>query len=153
MDLSSQNDPSMNHLWQGSIQQEKRSRALAFDYALGISLIALLPISGFYSARVLLSLLLIAKMLWDIGRIWQFSRGQDSLAIAGNFFGALGAVAAGLMTWLILLAIGIWVPYISSLKGAAGLFTLTWMLGQSTNQYYANGDRRRIMRNLNHDKI
>ncbi len=87
-------------------------------------------------------------MLWEIGRVWHFSRGQDALAIAGNLFGALGAIATGLVVWLGFLTAGIWLPYVGSFKGAAGLFSLTWMLGQSTNQYYAIGYRRQLLRKV-----
>lgn len=129
-------------LWQKNLHQAKQARDLVFDYALGTSLITLLPIAGYYTLRLLLVLFLLVKMCRDIGKVWQFPRGQDLLAITGNIFGAIGAVITAAVVWGTLLAIGIWVPYFDSFKGFAGLFTLTWMLGQSTNQYYANGALR-----------
>lgn len=125
--------------WQQNLHQGKRARNLSFDYALANGLIALLPIPGYYSLRLFLVLFLLAKMLRDIGKIWGFTRGQDPLAIAGNIFGAIGAMVTASVVWVTMLAIGIWIPYVDSLKGFGGLFTLTWMLGQSTNHYYANG--------------
>ncbi|MEB3175870.1 MAG: hypothetical protein VKN60_11910 [Cyanobacteriota bacterium] len=134
--------PDLNRRWQESIHRERRSRNLAFDYALGLTLIPLLPFQGYYTPRLILVLLLLAKMLWDIGRIWDFTTGQDPLAIAGNLLGAFGALATGFLVWLIFLGLGLWLPGVGSFKGAAGLFTLTWMLGQATNQFYANGYRK-----------
>lgn len=125
--------------WQKNVHQSNQARNLAFDYALGNGLITLLPVSGYYSLRLLIVLFLLAKMCRDIGKIWGFNRGQDILAIAGNFFGAIGAIINASMGWVTMLAIGMWVPYVDGFKGFVGLFTLTWMLGQSTNQYYANG--------------
>jgi len=129
-------------LWQKNLYRAKQARDLVFDYALGTSLITLLPIAGYYTLRLLLVLFLLAKMFRDIGKIWEFPKGQDFLAIAGNIFGAIGAIITASVVWVTLLAIGIWVPYVDGFKGFAGLFTLTWMLGQSTNQYYAHGALR-----------
>jgi hypothetical protein len=51
-----------------------------------------------------------------------------------------------LVAWLTLLTIGLFVPYVSSFKLAGALFTLTWMIGQSINQFYANGGKNLITR-------
>lgn len=139
--------------WLVSLRNEKRCRALALDYALACSLVALFPIQGYYSFRLAPVLLLLGKMLWDMGRIWQFSRGQDWLAIAGNLFGVIGALAASFSIWLLILAAGIWIPYVGSFKGMAGLFVLTWSLGQSTNQYYTNGYRLKLLREYQRGKV
>lgn len=127
--------------------QERSSRALAFDYALGISILGLIPISGLLTVKLLLAVGLLVKMLWDIGVKWQFAKGQDLLALAGYLFGFLGALAMGFMAWLTLFAIGLFVPYVSSFRIAASLFTLTWVLGQNTNQFYASG------RQKNHQEV
>lgn len=128
-----------------SVSQSRESRHLAFDYALGVSLLGLIPIDGVLTLKLVAAAGLIGKMLWDIGAQWGFIRGQDILAIAGNLFGWLGAFAMAFMAWLTLLAIGLFVPYVGSFNMAAALFTLTWMLGQTTNQFYASG-RRKVTR-------
>lgn len=124
------------------LRQERISRILAFDYALGISILGLIPIDGLLTVKLLIAVGLLAKMLWDIGVKWKFVKGQDILAIAGYVFGFIGALAMAFMAWLTLLAIGLFVPYVSSLKVAAALFTLTWVLGQNTNQFYASGHKK-----------
>ncbi len=124
------------------VPQEKESRNLVLDYALGVSILGLIPISGLLTLKLLVAISLIVKMLWDIGVKWRFVKGQDILAIAGYLFSWLGAFAMAFMAWLSLLGIGLFVPYISSFRVAAALFTLTWMLGQSTNQFYAIGRSR-----------
>ena len=128
------------------VRQERESRNLAFDYALGVSILGLIPISGLLTLKLLIAIGLIAKMGWDIGNKWQFAKGQDILAIAGHLFGLLGALAMAFMAWLTLLVIGLFIPYVSSFKMAAALFTLTWMLGQTTNQFYASGRKKLIKR-------
>jgi hypothetical protein len=124
------------------VRQERECRNLALDYALGTSILGLIPISGLLTLKLLLATGLIFKMNWDIGARWKFARGQDLLAIAGHLFGWLGAFAMAFMAWLTLLTAGLFVPYLGSFRMAAALFTLTWMLGQTTNQFYASGGRK-----------
>lgn len=128
------------------LRQERESRNLALDYALGVSMLGLIPISGLLTLKLLLAIGLILKMSWDIGAKWEFAKGQDILAIAGHLFGLLGAFAMTFMAWLTLLIIGLFVPYVGSLKIAAALFTLTWMIGQTINQFYANGSKKITIR-------
>lgn len=74
------------------IRQEKQTRNLALDYALGISILGLIPISGMLTLRLLVAIGLLAKMIWELGVKWKFAKGQDFLAIAGYVFGLLGAL-------------------------------------------------------------
>lgn len=124
------------------LRQERASRALAFDYALGVSILGLIPIPGLLTVKLVVAVGLLVKMLWDISVKWQFARGQDILALAGYLFGFLGALAMAFMAWLTFFTIGLFVPYISSFRIAAALFTLTWVLGQNTNQFYASGRKK-----------
>lgn len=128
------------------LRQEKQTRNLALDYALGVSILGLIPISDLLTPKLLVALGLILKMIWDLGSKWKFARGQDILAIAGYVFGLLGALAMAFMAWLTLLAVGLYVPYMSSFKLAAALFTVTWIVGQSTNQFFASGQKKLIRR-------
>ena len=124
------------------LRQERASRALAFDYALSVSILGLIPIPGLLTVKLVVAVGLIVKMLWDISVKWQFARGQDILALAGYLFGFLGALAMAFMAWLTFFTIGLFVPYIGSFRIAAALFTLTWVLGQNTNQFYASGRKK-----------
>ena len=125
-----------------SARQERESRNLVLDYALGVSILGLIPISGLLTLKLVVATALLAKMSWDIGAKWKFAKGQDILALAGHLFGLLGSFAMAFMAWLTLLTIGLFIPYVGSFKMAAALFTLTWMLGQTTNQFYASGRRQ-----------
>jgi hypothetical protein len=117
-------------------------RNLILDYALGVCLLGLIPISGLLSLKLAIAVLLNIKMMRDIGHRWQFPKGQDILAIIGNLFGALGAISLALGAWFTFFALGLFVPYVGSLAIAAALFTVTWMIGQATHQFYANGRHR-----------
>lgn len=120
-------------------QTQRRVRALILDYGLGVAILGLNPFPGFLSFTLLVSSLLILKMLRDIAAIWGFAGGQDWLAIASSFFGAISSLWLAIMIWGTLLVLGFFLPLPGSFSVAAGLFTLTCGLGQATNQFYASG--------------
>jgi uncharacterized protein (DUF697 family) len=121
------------------VRQEHLVRDLILDYALGASILGLIPIRGLFTVKLLVAAGLILKMIWDIGKLWGFRKGQDFLAIAGSFFGGLGALAMAFTAWLTMFGIGLFVPYIKSFALAAALFALTWSIGQATKQFYSSG--------------
>lgn len=74
------------------VRQQHQVRGLILDYALGASILGLIPIPRLFTLKLLVAAGLLLKMMWDIGKLWGFRKGQDLLAIAGNFFGGLGAL-------------------------------------------------------------
>ena len=114
-------------------------RNLILDYALGVSLLGLVPADNSLTIKLIIAGAINIKMMWDVGKRWGFIKGQDILAVVGNFFGALGSIALGVMAWLTFFGVGLFVPYVGGFKIAAALFTTTWMIGQATHQFYANG--------------
>jgi uncharacterized protein (DUF697 family) len=120
-------------------RKEWEIRNLVLDYAIGASILGLIPFRGLLIVKLLVAGVLILKMIRDIRATWGFPKGQDALAIAGNIFGGIGAFAMALMAWATMLSIGLYIPYVGSFAVAAALFTLTWTLGQATNQFYASG--------------
>ena len=121
------------------VRQERRVRDLILDYALGTSILGLMPIPRLFTLKLIVALGLALKMIWDIGKMWRWRKGQDLLAMAGAFFGVLGALAMAFTAWLTFLGMGIFVPYLKGLALAAALFTLPWGIGQAVNQFYASG--------------
>jgi uncharacterized protein (DUF697 family) len=140
--LSKSNSALPEHSNSSREQLYRRVRNLILDYALGVSLLGLIPITEFLTFKLVIAAAIQVKMMWDVGKLWQFPKGQDILAVLGNFFGALGALALALMAWFTFFAMGLFVPYLGSFAIAAALFTFTWMLGQATHQFYANGRYR-----------
>lgn len=120
-------------------RQERRVRNLILDYALGTSILGLIPLPRLFTLKLVLASGLVLKMIWDIGRQWRWRKGQDFLAIVGGFFGVLGALAMAFTAWLTFFGLGIFVPYLKGLALAAALFTLPWAIGQAVNQFYASG--------------
>jgi uncharacterized protein (DUF697 family) len=114
-------------------------RDLILDYALGTSILGLIPIPRLFTLKLIVASGLAIKMIWDIGKMWRWRKGQDLLAIAGAFFGIVGALAMAFTAWLMFLGLGIFVPYLKGLALAAALFTLPWGMGQAVNQFYASG--------------
>lgn len=121
------------------VRQERRVRDLILDYALGTSILGLIPIPRLFTFKLIAASGLAIKMIWDIGKMWRWRKGQDLLAIAGVFFGIVGALAMAFTAWLMFLGLGIFVPYLKGLALAAALFTLPWGIGQAVNQFYASG--------------
>jgi hypothetical protein len=120
-------------------RKERQARNLTLDYALGVSILGLIPVAHLFTLKLLLACGFIVKMIWDIGRLWHFRKGQDLLAIAGMLFGTLGAFAMAATAWLTFFGLGVFMPYLKALALAAALFTLTWAIGQAVNQFYAAG--------------
>lgn len=78
-------------------------------------------------------------MISDIGSKWGYPQGQDAIAIVGSVFGGFGAFFASIASWATISFIGLYVPIIGEFATASFLFTLTWAIGQATNQYYLSG--------------
>jgi hypothetical protein len=120
-------------------QRHYQARQLMLDYAVGAAILGLNPFDHLLTPVLLITAGLTVKMMRDIGAVWEFARGQDMLAIAGNLFGGLGAFAMALMAWVTMVALSALVPILSRFAISAALFTVVWMLGVATNQFYFNG--------------
>lgn len=125
------------------IGREGEVRRLIFDYALGAAIVGLIPIAGggSFEVKLLVVLGLVLKMIWNIRALWGKPQGQDMLAIIGNGFGFLGAVLAGFLAWATMIGLGVLLPYVGAFAKAAGFATATWIVGQSTNQFYTSQKR------------
>ncbi len=143
---SAPNQPSPPVMPPKVVRQERRVRNLILDYALGTSILGLIPLPRLFTLKLLVAFGLILKLIWDIGKLWRFRKGQDLLAIAGVFFGSLGALAMSFTAWLTFFGLGVFVPYLKGLAFAAALFTLPWGIGQTVNQFYASGDESGVRR-------
>lgn len=122
------------------IRRENDVRRTVFDYSLAAAIVGLVPISGggTLELKIVVVALIILKMMWDIRKLWGAPKGQDFLAIAGNLLGGIGAIVAGLLAWGTVVALGVLIPFASSFAKAAGFATTTWVVGQSTNQFYTS---------------
>ena len=144
--VSTSSAPWMNSALSGMaalIGREGEVRRLIFDYALAAAIAGLIPLTGggTLELKLLFVLCLILKMIWDIRRLWGQPRGQDFLAVVGQIFGFIGAVIAGLLAWATLIGLGVVVPYAGAFAKAAGFATVTWIVGQATNQFYTSQKR------------
>lgn len=81
----------------------------------------------------------ILKMIQDVGRKYGYPKGQDAVAIIASIFGGFGAFAAALASWTTITFIGFFVPVFGEFAATSFLFTLTWAVGQATNQFYLSG--------------
>jgi hypothetical protein len=126
-------------------RSHRAGRSLTLDYALGAAILGLNPFPNLLTVTLICACGLVLVMIRHIGKKWEFVQGQNGFAIAGNLFGGLGALAMAFMAWLTLTAIGFFVPIVDRFAISAALFTLTWMMGLATNQYYEMGFYNRRM--------
>ena len=117
----------------------KEIRDLILDYAIGIATLGFNPFPGINLITNTIAGGLILKMMSDIGSKWGYPQGQDAIAIVGSVFGGFGAFFASIASWATISFIGLYVPIIGEFATASFLFTLTWAIGQATNQYYLSG--------------
>ncbi len=114
----------------------KEVRDLILDYAIGISILGFNPFPSINLVTNTIACGLIWKMIRDIGAKYGYPQGQDAIAIIGCIFGGFGALAAALASWTTLSFVSLFVPVIGKFTTTSFLFTLTWAVGQTTNQYY-----------------
>ncbi|MBW4584111.1 hypothetical protein [Aetokthonos hydrillicola] len=133
------NQPEVNVTPLFLLQRNRQIRNMILDYAMGAALLGFNPFRGTLTITLIIVAVIIVKMIRDVGSQWGYAKGQDPLAIAGNIFGYLGAFALAFMAWLTMFCFGLFVPLFSGFAKSAAFFTLTWTLGQVTNQFYANG--------------
>lgn len=127
------------------IRSHRAGRSLTLDYALGAAILGLNPFPNLLTLTLIFACGLVLIMIRQIGSKWEFVRGQSGFAIAGNLFGGIGALAMAFMAWLSMTVIGFFVPIVDRFAISAALFTLTWMMGLATNQYYEMGFYHRRM--------
>ena len=117
----------------------KEVRDLILDYAIGIAILGFNPIPGMNLVTDAIAFGLILKMIRDIGSKWGYPKGQDAIAIIGSIFGGFGALLAAITSWASIAFIGLYMPVIGEFATASFFFTLTWAIGQATNQFYLSG--------------
>ena len=117
----------------------KEVRDLILDYAIGIAIFGFNPIPGINIVTDTIALGLILKMIRDIGNKWGYPKGQDAFSIIGSIFGGFGALFAAFTSWATVSFVGLYVPVIGEFATASFFFTLTWAIGQATNQFYLSG--------------
>lgn len=117
---------------------EQRVRNSILDYAIGSAILGLIPIYGHWIPEVRLILLTILnlKMIWNIGRFWGYHQGRGVLAIVSSFLSIIGCLILAILAWLIVFAIGLFIPLIDSLARAVAYGVLTWNIGQTVSRYY-----------------
>ena len=120
------------------IQIGQRVTNSIFDYTLGAVILGLIPVYGQWIPEIRLALLaaLNLKMIINIGRFWGYHKKQGSLAIISSIFAILGSFVLGLIAWLTVFIIGLFIPFIDSLARAIGYGVLTWNIGRAVSRYY-----------------
>ena len=121
------------------VDLNKEIRKLIIDYAIGAAILGLNPLPGSLTVTLLAASVLLLKMMRDIGAKWGYPKGQDALAIAGNFFGGVGSFWVGFMAWISMYGVGLFVPFVGAFAIASSLFALTWRVGQAMHLYYVSG--------------
>jgi uncharacterized protein (DUF697 family) len=121
------------------VQRAKESHDLISDYSTVTAILGLNPFPGLSLITTLAAYILTFKMMRDIGSLWGYPKIQDTIPIIRNIFGGIGAFAAAFTAWATVSTIGLFVPLVGSVAAASFLYSLTWAMGQVTNQFYASG--------------
>ncbi len=124
---------SSNALW-----RNRTVRNLVMDYALGGAILGLNPFQNLLTLTLVIAAVLLFKMVRDIRAQWGFLVKPGGLTMIGNILSFIGALGASLMAWGSLIVLSFLVPVVNRLAIAAALFTLFWLVGMGTNQYYLN---------------
>jgi hypothetical protein len=119
-------------------------QAMVVDYSIGLAILGLFP--GALTPVLLITVLLLAKMVWDIARRWNFAVTLNPIAILGQVVNSVGACAIALLAWVSLEVLGAWTPVAGNFALSAALMSGTWTLGASVNSFLMNGYLRRQSR-------
>ena len=116
----------------------RRVRNSILDYALGAAILGLIPIYGSWIPAIRIALLVVLnlKMIVNVGRFWGYHKGQGNLTIIGCLFSIIGALALGIVAWLVVFLIGLFIPLVDSLARAVAYGVLTWNIGRAVSRYY-----------------
>lgn len=114
---------------------------MVVDYAIGLAILGLFPAA--LTPVLLITVLLLAKMVWDIARRWDLSVPLNPVPILGLVLSVVGACTLALLAWLSGMLLGAVLPLGESWALSAALLTGSWTLGASVNQFFMNGFLRR----------
>jgi uncharacterized protein (DUF697 family) len=123
-----------------------KARNLILDYALGASIVALLPIPGIGLLKAIALVVLNVLLIRGIARLWHFQRGGDFVARIGILFGVAGSILMGLLVWLLIVAVGVVVPLVGALAPGAVAFCYFWGIGQTVYHFYLSKVSRAVER-------
>ena len=116
----------------------KKVRRSISDYALGAAILGTIPIYGRWIPllRVFLLIGLNYKMSRDIARFWGYHQRQSWGETISCIFGIISSLVLGLITWLGVLLLGIWIPFVDILARAIAYSVLTFNIGRTVSHYY-----------------
>ena len=116
----------------------KKVKKLILDYALGAAILGIIPVYGrlIPLIRVILLLILNLRMSRDIARFWGYHRRQNWAETISCIFGIVSSLVLGLVAWLVVLVLAIWIPFIDILARAIAYGVLTFNIGRTVSHYY-----------------
>lgn len=110
---------------------------MVVDYALGLAILGLFR--DLLTPVLVITVLLVAKMIWDIARLWRFAISFNPIAVLGQMANTVGACAIALLAWCLLELLGAIVPGIECFALSAALMSGAWTLGAAFNTFFMNG--------------
>ena len=121
-------------------------QAMVIDYALALAILGLFR--DLLTPVLMATVLVLAKMLWDMARRWRFAFNRSPIGILGQLVNMVGAAALALVAWVSFEFAGGVLPGLESLSLSAALMSGTWTLGATFNTFFLNGFLRRHQRRL-----
>lgn len=116
----------------------QKVKRMIFDYALGAAILGVMPIYGRWIPllRVILLIGLNLKMTKDIAQFWGYHQRQSWEEKIGCALGLLSSLVLGFMSWLGVLLLAIWIPFVDILARAIAYGVLTINIGRTVSHYY-----------------
>jgi hypothetical protein len=116
----------------------ERSHSLTLDYALGASIIALLPFPKLFWLKVFIFLFMHYQLMRQMGKLWVFDRNQLFLGWMKLLFCLLKAFVFSFAIWLGMIILGIFLPWFGTLALGGYAFAYFWNLGSNLQHFYMN---------------
>jgi len=117
----------------------RQARGRILDYALGATIVILLPIPYSMLLKVVILPVLLGLMVKGLLRLWQGYK-PDAVAKLSLLVSWAGAILLGWLGWLGGIALATRIPWLTGLAPGIAVFSLFWGVGQAVNHCYLSGE-------------
>ncbi|MEA5401118.1 hypothetical protein VB734_13840 [Synechococcus sp. BA-124 BA4] len=129
------------------MRRYRRAQRLVVDYAIGLGILGLAP--KLLTPILIIAAALLLTMIWHVGRCWQFAIVINPITIGGEVLNVLGALVVAVLTWLILVVLGVSIPLVDHFSLSGALMSGTWTFGAAVNQFFFLG----FIRKYSHEYV
>ena len=117
---------------------ERRVRSMIVDFALGALILGVIPIYGTWVPIVRVSCLILVNliMVWRVGRFWGHYKSHFVMTNITLILAIFRSLILAVLIWVVIVLLGLFVPFADSLARAIAYGFLTMSIGNSLSHYY-----------------